>query len=44
LEGVLRDLARVGEDGELIPRQRAVGEDVGDDEAKGRHDREVRSG
>jgi hypothetical protein len=37
LEQLLRDLARIREDGELVAGQRAVGEDVGDDVAHGRH-------
>ena len=37
LELLLRDLARVGEDGDLVPRERHVGEDVGNDVAEGRH-------
>ena len=34
---LLGQLARVREDGELVPGERPVGEDVGDDVAKGRH-------
>ena len=37
LEQLLGDLARVGEDGELVARERRVGEDVGDDVAKVGH-------
>jgi hypothetical protein len=37
LERLFRKLTRVGEDGELVAGERAVGEDVGDDETKGRH-------
>src|SRR5581483_5685147 len=37
LQHLLRDLARVGEHGELVPRERHVGEDVGHDVAERRH-------
>src|SRR5438128_6557483 len=37
LQPLLRDLARVGEDGELVARERHVGEDVYDDEAERGH-------
>ena len=37
LQLLLGDLARVGEDGDLVPRERDVGEDVGNDVAEGRH-------
>ena len=37
LEHLLRDLARVGEDGELVAGERNVGEDVADDVAEGGH-------
>ena len=37
LQLLLGDLTRVGEDGQLVPRERDVGEDVRDDEAEGRH-------
>jgi len=38
LQGLFGDLAGVGEDRELVARQRHVGEDVGEDEAKGGHE------
>ena len=38
LEPFLGDLARVGEDGELVAGERNVGEDVGDDVAERGHD------
>ncbi len=34
------DVTPVGEDGELVARQRRVGEDVRDDVAKRRHERD----
>ena len=37
LQLLLGDLTRVREDGELVPGQRPVGEDVRDDVAEGRH-------
>ena len=37
LELLLGDLARVGEDGDLVPGERHVGEDVGNDVTEGRH-------
>ncbi len=42
LERLLGELARVGEDGELVARERRVGEDVADDVAEGRHRAESR--
>src|SRR5262245_25025641 len=37
LQPLLGDPTRVGEDGDLVARERHVGEDVGDDEAEGGH-------
>ena len=39
LHGLLVDRARVGEDGKLIPLEGAIGEDICDDVAQGRHAR-----
>ena len=39
LKELVGDVACVGEHGELVARERRVGEDVGDDVAKGRHRR-----
>src|SRR5437763_464159 len=41
LEPLLRDLTRVGEDGELVAGQRRVREDVADDVPKSGHDTET---
>jgi hypothetical protein len=43
LQLLLRELPRVGEDGELVSRERRVGEHVRDDVAEGRHLADSRS-